>query len=344
MRRIGRGSLVLRAGSVVLLAAGLVGCDAGGTDSTPESATIWDTDVVRRKYYFVEHPESLVVAPRDSLGNIYAELELFLDDRDKRTDAAEGAVPGIAFMFADSTSGDPWSPAGGHLPGRFHRLRINEDYSFDSRTGALTLERTLPTNQILALTAVRITGDSLGSAGANMDTLRLQILAPPERDLYEDARGFAPARDLELKNIYSLGARNIEPDTFELVIWRLASSASGEEEEGQLDKEGKLIPFVQIMALDHRGRAGPDPDHFVEPEFIDYEEGTITFPNITPFSPDSSRVNVIASPESVATGREDLLQVAGARDPRPQVPDRGQVHDTVVSTGSWRAHGPPSLR
>jgi len=292
----------------------------GRAQQTAQS--FWDTDFIRRRYFFVEDPRFLATAPRDASGRIYESVEIYLDDRNKTTDTGDGAVPAVAYMFAESpTDSTECGTVGAQIKGNFHALRINEDYSFRFDTGALTLERTLPADQILAMVAVRVPpmpGEPpvpVGSAAADLDTLRLQVISPPEQELYDDSKGWCNARRQELKNVYSLGGREIELDTFEMTIRRQGSASGQQDEDVQTDPSGTYpdLEYIRIMGLDHRGRTDPAPDLKVEPEFIDEANGLIIFPNLTPFAPDSSYyfdlsdslrgLNVIKGADSLATGR-----------------------------------------
>jgi cell surface protein SprA len=128
-------------------------------------------------------------------------------------------------------------------------------------------------------------------------------LAPPQSELYDDAKGFAPARQFEMKNVYFLQARNIVAESLELVIRRRAVVAGEQALDIQVDPANPAnnAEYIRILGLDSNGFNTPEPDLIVDPEFLDFEEGTLTFPNITPFAPDFSTVNVISS--VVSTGR-----------------------------------------
>ncbi len=271
-----------------------------------DSLRIRDIDYVKRKYYWITPPESLALAPDSTILPI-GDFELFLDDKDGSNDLG---LP-IGLGYADAVAGVAGDSTAVHR-GFYHRLTENEDYQIDRQTGALTLERAVPRNQALAMFYVRADGREVGditvpdSVGVEVDTLRLQLLGPPEQELWDDTKGFASLRVLEQKNVYFIGARNIVPESFEMVILRKGSSAGQQDKDTQADPDEPSAPeteFVKILGLDYKGITTSDPDLIVEPEFIDFEDGTITFPNLTPFAPDSSQVNVIVSPSEVSTGR-----------------------------------------
>ncbi len=273
-----------------------------------DSVVIRDTDYVKRKYYWVADPESLAAAGSTPLP--IDAFELFLDDKSLLNDRQDGAVLGFAFM--DARTGSQTDSTSFHR-GFYHRLVENQDYTFNRQTGALTLERALATEHALACFFTTAAGDTVGdldaTSAANPDSVvfELQLLAPPQRELYDDSKGFVPARKLEMKNIYFLQARNIVFESLELKIRRRATVAGEESLDKQSGQpnEADNVEYVKILGLDRKGFNSPDPDLLVDADFLDDEEGTITFPNLTPFAPDSSNVNVIVSPQVVSTGRSN---------------------------------------
>ncbi|MGQ0723012.1 MAG: T9SS outer membrane translocon Sov/SprA [Candidatus Eiseniibacteriota bacterium] len=271
--------------------------------SRSDSVIVRDTDYVRRKYYWAAQPTTL--SPTTSGGILpLGNFELFLDDKDTRNDIRDGAR--IGFAHVDPATGTPADTVGVHR-GFYHRLKVNEDYAFNPESGAITLERALSRDHVLAAFYTFVRNDTLFSAGSldNPDTLSLLLLAPPERDLYDPAKGFEPAKRLELKNVYFLGAQNIRPESFEMRVLRRGSAAGQQDEDVQKDPTGAIpnTEFVRILGLDYKGLTQAEPDLLVEQEYVDFEDGTITLPNPTPFAPDSSTFNVIVSPEVVSTGR-----------------------------------------
>jgi hypothetical protein len=275
--------------------------------SRSDSVIVRDTDYVKRKYYWAAHPTTL--APSTTGGILpLGNFELFLDDKDTRNDIRDGAQ--IGFAYADPSTGTPADTVGVHR-GFYHRLKANVDYAFNPETGGITLERALSRDHVLAAFYTFVRNDTLFTAGSlgNPDTLSLLLLAPPERDLYDPAKGFDALRDLELKNVYFLGAQNIRPESFEMRVLRRGSAAGQQDEDVQKDPAAALpnTEFVRVLGLDYKGLTQVEPDLLVEQEFVDFEDGTITFPNPTPFAPDSSTFNVIVSPAAVSTGRSPGL-------------------------------------
>ncbi len=293
-----------------------------------DSLVIKDVDFVSRKYYWIADP--LVLGERLPI----QDFELFLDDKEVNNNIADGAV--LSFAHADFLA---VTDSSGFHRGYFHRLTENVDYQIDRQTGALELERSVYYDQALAMLYTFSVGDSTITVGDTSipDTLSLQILAPPETELYDDAKGFADIRRLERKNVYSLGARNIVPESLELVIRRRASSAGQQDEDIQINDADPTqnLEYVRILGLDYKGLNDAEPDLKVEPEFIDFEDGTVTFPNITPFAPDSSiyvvngdtvSINVIVSPTQVATGRSEGVRPSTEKEGVALLDPNGAVY------------------
>ncbi|MBZ0266584.1 cell surface protein SprA, partial [bacterium] len=291
-----------------------------------DSVVVRDWEYVKRTYYWVSHPIDLATSiAADGSGILpITDFELFLDDKRPQNDIADGAK--LGFAYVDPDVGTP-ADSIGVVRGTFHRLTENQDYTIDRQTGVLTLERPVGRDEVVAMWYVRDDGTEAGHIAAT-DTLSLALLAPPERDLYEpidpslspEARAlhFSVLQIREQKNVYSFGARNIDPASFEMRILKKASAAGQENEDAQADSTGAETEYIKILGLDYRGETTPEPDLRVEPQYVDFEDGTITFPNITPFAPDSSvfdtgegrfALNVIVSPSVVSTGRTNALGV-----------------------------------
>ena len=74
----------------------------------------------------------------------------------------------------------------------------------------------------------------------------------------------------ELKNVYSLGNRNINRRNFSVSIWREGGTDSFKTDEG-------AVRYSRIFGLDSDG------DGLVDPELVDFEKGILTFRTQRPF-------------------------------------------------------------
>ena len=82
-------------------------------------------------------------------------------------------------------------------------------------------------------------------------------------------------RGTESRRVYSLGNRNISPRDYRITIVRQGGGES-------FDIGNAEIPYIQIFGLDQNG------DGSVDPEFIDFDRGLLTFPDLRPFVIDDS--------------------------------------------------------
>jgi cell surface protein SprA len=233
------------------------------TNDMVDSVLVNDIDYVKRKYYRLADPEVLATGP--TLLPV-TNFELFLDDHNPQNDIAEGAVQ--SFAFIDVAAGTEADTTGVHR-GFFHRLEVNQDYTVIPQTGEVVLETPLPIDQALAMFYVTADGDTVGdlTAGPGENIYHLQILAPPQRDLYDDSKGFAPARKYEMKNVYFLQAKNILPESLELVIRRKTSVAGEQDLDIQNDPTNPAnnAEYVRILGLDSRGIEIPIPISKLKP-------------------------------------------------------------------------------
>ncbi len=95
-----------------------------------------------------------------------------------------------------------------------------------------------------------------------------------------------PTWPLMLKNVYSLGSMNINPDGFEFEIVH----EKGEEGIETYSPEG--TSFLELFGLDTQDESGsPTPDGIIDKQFvniIDFARGFLFFPTYLPFAYDSN--------------------------------------------------------
>ncbi|MGH7274664.1 MAG: cell surface protein SprA, partial [Nitrospiria bacterium] len=92
--------------------------------------------------------------------------------------------------------------------------------------------------------------------------------------------------DYEWKNVYYLGATNIDRDGFKLDIYKGKPDA----ENLQVDRNSQdTIPYIRILGLDRFDLSGaPKPDNLVDLSQIDLFQGYLYFPQLQPFAADTS--------------------------------------------------------
>ena len=213
------------------------------------------------------------------------ELQIYVDDRNTNNDVEDRAIPGQAYF-------DPTKSGQGSPPGNFHVLDESE-YFFDPAIGYLLLASSIRPEYVLAATYRTAGGEMVGDVEYEYD---MSPDAPPiELKLIKarNQRPGDPTWDLEWKNVYKLGSREIDPDGFELWIFKeLPGSDPDDAQNG--------VPYIQIFGLDRIDRDGnPRPDNLVDlhqsafdlgdgeiiSPVIDLERGELIFPDLQPFDP-----------------------------------------------------------
>ncbi len=77
-------------------------------------------------------------------------------------------------------------------------------------------------------------------------------------------------RGTEARRVYNLGNRNISPRDYQITIGRQGGGEAFQTANGP-------VPYIQIFGVDRNG------DGIVDPEFIDFDRGLLTFPTLRPF-------------------------------------------------------------
>ena len=181
--------------------------------------------------------------------------------------------------------------------GQFKRLERGRDYEFDEALGYVSLRQQLRDTEALAVAFTyrangrsfqvgdfaRDTGGSTG--GQNSDRLALKMLrsTKPRPPAPED--GFFPAAwYLELRNIYRLQGRGLDPEQFELDV---LYEPPGNPAETRLPGVGGQQTLLQILGLDRVNASGNlTPDNrfdYITNFTIDPDNGHLIFPYLEPF-------------------------------------------------------------
>lgn len=253
----------------------------------PPDARLSDWEVLRGKYFFIKNPDT-------SLFTQYLELRVYLDDRMAANDVDLGAMP--AKTWADAAQKNPADP----YRGNFHLLVEDQDYTLavfldPSPAPGLILNQPLAPNQALAVAFRGIVDGDTVVVGTPFptppDTLELQMIHLPDDawgTAYVTQSPWAAVAPLERKNIYDLGVRNIDPESFSLRVVRDVAGAGGDNPSSLTSEFGVETPLIQVLGLDQRDNENPDdetPDGKVDDEFIDYAGGLLIFPDFRPFDP-----------------------------------------------------------
>jgi cell surface protein SprA len=169
--------------------------------------------------------------------------------------------------------------------GRFVRLdRSQYEMVGEGYIGVIALNQNIQDNQIVAIayrTATQQWGELTANNPATADTSRrlvLKMLKP--RNLHSVGPTYRTAWNLLLKNVYSLGGRNVKEAGFQLDIVRRV-------EGGQEEKTLFGGPLLQILGLDRYNSSGQrEPDNSFDFRIgftINPARAEIIFPYLRPF-------------------------------------------------------------
>jgi hypothetical protein len=257
--------------------------------STETGRTIRDWQYVAGKYFYFFDPDSTPVVSVE-------DLRVYLDDAVYRNDTELGARPAHAWLDPNLKT-----PANPYL-GNFHLLQEELDYSvgtfeaFPDGRQVLFLRVGVSRDQVLAVAFSAVIDGQRVEVGTLNPTdsdslIDLKILRPSNElwgttDLTQSV--WAPANRLEIKSVYSLGARDIDLSTFELLIRQDLAGTGGDNPFTIKNEFGVVTPLIEVLGLDQRNNASTTdfvPDGRVDPEYIDEEQGLIIFPDSRPFAP-----------------------------------------------------------
>ncbi len=207
------------------------------------------------------------------------------------------------------------------------RLEQSE-YYFNPQLGYISLNQELRPNQVLGV-AFQYTyqgqtyqvGEFSTDGIQGQDALMLKMLKSTELNTK------IPMWDLMMKNVYSLGAFNVQKEGFILNIWYLDREQGVET---NFIPAGKVngTPLIQVMGLDKldvngNPRADGLFDFLDNPRItINPQNGRIYFPQLEPFG--SNLTEAIDDPNVVGAYGFDSLYSNTQRDAQVRFPDQNR--------------------
>ncbi|MFH1008346.1 MAG: cell surface protein SprA, partial [Candidatus Latescibacterota bacterium] len=253
------------------------------------SNDIMDHEFVRNTYFFLDerylHQYDPVRNPRDR-GNIikYApsdsvmSIEVYVDDGNVNNDVQLLARSGWAFYYRmdDYNPADPEAvfdrtTTGRYEQGFFHPLDPNA-YYVDRSLGYVVLDSAIPDHYTLAVRyTIAGASEPFGDDGVDKTDITLKLIKPrnPKPDY--------PTWAYQWKNVYALGSRGVDPEGFDLKIFR---ELSGEQPEETQDG----VSYLKIMGLDRHDESGNPPgDGIIDLEYVDLSRGEVILPSLRPF-------------------------------------------------------------
>ena len=277
---------------------------------------IRDLDFRRRTYYFIDEryrrefsrrdENGSRVAPDDSVRviQVYVSGRLTLTNQAKLINANAYFDPPVYDPSGGLIQG---SEGGEFVEGKFRFLESDEFY-VNEQFGYIALNTPLQEDDMLAVYYETVNRDGdvkrYGRVDGNVPLLRLlkrqQEVIP---DVPDDPSQWGTWQ-YEWRNVYYLGQTDIEPDNFELRIFRRQS----EGEHSEVDRNG--TPYIQLLGLDRRGvDPGSEPDRLIDKDYalIDFRRGELIFPDPYPFAPNLTRTSAgqLAYPVTQGDGIPD---------------------------------------
>ncbi|MBN1826715.1 MAG: cell surface protein SprA [Candidatus Eisenbacteria bacterium] len=237
------------------------------------------------------------------------DLRVFTDDDDASNNTS-AQLKGYARHYRNGAPVDS-------LDGYFDELEEGTDYLINREVGILTMRRSLGENYTLAVYFTTTAGDTVGNIPPEATTdstasIEVKLIRPPSLFYRPTDERFGETWYYQIRNLYDLGASNIQGD----VKIRIVQRAAGAEES--YDQQNG-IPFAQILGLDLVNNTdqtlGPDdyidaayygkgtrlldgqgqPEErpgiptgdlpFIPTILIDKENGLLVFPDLRPFDP-----------------------------------------------------------
>ncbi len=284
--------------------------------SQGSSRVIRDLDFRRRTYYFIDERYRRNFSRRDENGyrvaaedsvrliQVYVAGQLTVTNQPRLVIANAYPDPPVYDAAGTLLEG---SETGEFVEGKFRYLESDEFY-INERFGYIALNTPLQEDDLLGVYYETVNRDGevkrYGSVEGDIPLLRLlkrqQDLIPENPD--------DPSQwdtwQYEWRNVYYLGQTDIDPNDFELRIYRLQS----EGEHSEVAENG--TPYIQLLGLDRRGvDPGSEPDRLVDIDYalFDFKRGELIFPDQYPFAPTLTRnaAGQLAYPNTQGAGLPD---------------------------------------
>lgn len=284
--------------------------------SQGSSRTIRDLDFRRRTYYFIDERYRRNFSRRDVNGShiaaedsvrliqVYVAGQVTLTNQARLVNASAFPEPPVYDADGVLIHG---SEEGEFIEGKFRYLESDEFY-VNEQFGYIALNTPMQEDDMLAVyyETVSLDGEvrKYGRLDGDVPLLRLlkrQQERPP--DVQDDPSRWGTWQ-YEWRNVYYLGQTDIDPNNFDLRIYRIES----EGEHSEIDENG--TPYVQLLGLDRRGvDAHSEPDRRVDIDYslINFERGELIFPDQYPFAPMLTRNSAgqLAYPDTQEEGLPD---------------------------------------
>ena len=237
--------------------------------------------------------------------------------------------------------------------GKFKKLRRGTDFDFDNVLGYLSLRQRMQENEALAVSfRFRANGQTYqvgdfssetggASGGQNSDRLVLKLLKPVQLRQPSPEGNFNPAAwYLELRNIYRIPGRGLNPNEFELQVEYQPPGSPAATVVPELN-DNRRQTLLQLLGLDRLNTDGAErPD-----DLFDYlanftikpAKGELIFPSLEPFgSHIEDIIDGLNIPESQKQARKNKYAYAGLYTQKKELAARQSQFDVYRIRGSYK--------
>ena len=237
--------------------------------------------------------------------------------------------------------------------GKYKKLRPGSDFDFDSVLGYISLRQRMQENEALAVAfRFRANGQTYqvgdfssetggASGGQNADRLVLKLLKPVQLRQPNPEGDFNPAAwYLELRNIYRVPGRGLNPNDFELQVEYQPPGSPAATVIPELNGNQRKT-LLQLLGLDRLNTDGAEhPD-----DMFDYlvnftikpSKGELIFPWLEPFGSHIEHViDGLNIPEPQKRARKNKYAYASLYTQKKELAARQSQFDVYRIRGSYR--------
>jgi len=258
------------------------------------SYTLQDYDYKKATYFFLGYDYRSQYPVVDATGkhiivadNVLDDIQVWKSDInvDENTAGARYAwavVDPAAELDTTSESSNEENRRHWFIP-----LEANKDFYVNKQLGFIYMNMPLQDSEVLAVSYYKTSGDTIGTwIGDVADTtqaasknLVFKVIKP------RSARPSDATWNLEWKNVYSLGGRNIDQNGFELRIFYKVPSGTPKESLTIDGQERSLLDLFGLDKADVNGQPNPDDVIDNDPNILSLGRGEVIFPFLRPFDP-----------------------------------------------------------
>ncbi|MBN2012686.1 cell surface protein SprA [candidate division KSB1 bacterium] len=260
----------------------------GGSQSNTN--TIKDYNYLKGYYFFLDSLYMDQYFPLNAQGeHTYASEDQVIDEIEVYVTTSENDPDGIqGYAAADKNKifEDTFEPTEEHKEAYWKRLEFSTEYELQPDLGYIRLKQPVLDGKMLAVAYKDKGGRTVGeidyeavtdSTKKTSKPIHLRMLKP-ELPKPSDRTWW-----LMFRHVYSLGAKEISPDGFELKI--NLEPPSGDPQE-TIEMNGKVQSYLELFGLDKYDVNGsPNPDNIIDnnPNILRLNEGELHLPSLYPF-------------------------------------------------------------